>query len=135
MGGPATLPTFTPAGTFGVTGSGALTATYQLSRDANGNLWVADYFGGKVEVFDGNGTYVKTLNSLDFANPTSVKVLADGTTLVTDEGAGAVFVFDRLGTKIGSFGEGVLVYPEDVEIIGKTVYVTDWYNSVIVVFR
>ena len=54
---------------------------------------------------------------------------------MTDEGAGKVFVFNAAGAKIGTFGAGILSYPEDIEIAGGKYYVSDWYNSQIVVFH
>jgi len=135
IGGTPTVPTFTLTGHFGQSGSGTLVNAYQCSLDAVGNVWVADYFGTKVEEYTAGGAHIKTLTSTSFSIPTDVKVLADGTILVTDEGAGKVFVFNAAGAKIGTFGAGILSYPEDIEIAGGKYYVSDWYNSQIVVFH
>jgi len=135
ISGTKSLPIFTLTGNFGQSGPGTLVHAYQLTVDRTGNLWVADYSGGDVKVYDSNGVYIKTLTSASFSVPTDVKVLYDGTTLVTDEGAGQVFVFNSAGTQIGAFGSGVLGYPEDIELYNGRFYVSDWNNSQIVVFQ
>jgi sugar lactone lactonase YvrE len=126
--------TFTAAGNFGQAGPGTLTHAYQDTVDASGNVWVADYSGAKVEEYGPTGTHLLTVTSASFVSPTSVKVLYDGSLLVTDEGAGQVLQVDQTGALLGSFGTGSLGYPEDAENFNGRYYVSDWLNSQIVVF-
>lgn len=132
-GGTPTLPTLTPTGTFGTSGTGTLTHAYQVTLDASDNVWVADYSGGQVVKYDPAGTYLSKITS-PLVVPTCVTFRSNGDILVPDESAEKVWVFDSTGAQISSFGIGKLGYPEDVERIGNQYYVSDWSSSHIQIF-
>lgn len=77
-------------GMWGSQGSapGQFNLPYGITTDAQGNLWVADGFNGRVQSFDGNGNYRSSFGSVgtapgQFLVVTSVNVDANGNLLVT----------------------------------------------------
>ena len=112
-----------------------------VAVDGAGNVYVADTYNHRVQVFDSAGTHTATIGSYGWLYyPHGVAVDGAGNVYVADTYSHRVQVFDSAGTHtatIGSYGrgDGRLYYPHGVAVDGAgNVYVADTYNSRVQVF-
>jgi sugar lactone lactonase YvrE len=139
-------------------GPGQFNLPYGISSDAQGTLWVADGFNGRVQHFDANGNYLSSFGSIgsgpgQFLVVTSVNLDVNGDLLVTstnsDPQNGAladannqwVSRFTASGGFVsrwgGSYGEagGQFRLPfSAVAGPNNRVFVADYYNTRVQVF-
>jgi sugar lactone lactonase YvrE len=93
-----------------------------LDKDEEGN--------GRVQVFDTNGSYLRTIPTDCYQAPTAVAVDMMGNVYLSDCGAG-VSVFDPTGNLLYTFGDfdydsGESLYPSGVAVdASRNLYVTD----------
>jgi hypothetical protein len=75
----------------------------------NKKTYVADYFGGTVNVFDENGDFSHYLETNDeqavFKGPANIYIDPNGTSYVSDWNGNQIFIFDRFENYIGWIGE------------------------------
>jgi hypothetical protein len=120
------------------TGSGQFKGPYGVAVDGSGNVYVADTFNNRVEVFNASGAFQSGFGSLgndngQFDDPSDVTVGASGNVYVTDIDNDRVEVFNASGvfqSSFGSTGSGQLNGPYGVAVGGTgNVYVTDYNNQ------
>lgn len=138
---PATAVWGAPGG-----GPGQFLAPKGLARDGEGQVYVADSQNHRIQVFDGQGQFVRAwgsegVNPGQFKEPWGVAVAPDGTVYVADTWNHRIQAFDREGAFLwmwGAFGEVAapdafpeLFYgPRDVEVDAEGyVYVSDTGNK------
>lgn len=114
--------------------------------DADGNVYVVDYSGGRIYRLAGDGTIAQTFGSPgsgngQFSGPFDVVVDDDGNLFVVDRGNNRIQVLDKHGAFIaawGTFGagEGQFKQPMAIDLDSSgNVYVTDLGNARVQKFR
>jgi tripartite motif-containing protein 71 len=106
---PASIPTYSSS--FGApgTGNGQFTRPGSMAIDAQGNLWVVDSNGNRVEKFNEKGEYLAQFGTKGSGNgqlnhPTAIAVAANGNLWVTDSFNRRVEEFTPLGAYVAQFG-------------------------------
>ena len=101
----------------------------------NGRIYVVDRGNNRIQVYENNGTHVRSYGSNQVFNDVwGVAVTNDGTLFVSDFGADKILVFDETGNLTGSWGEsGSLSHqlngPCDLQIgPAGDLYVADYHN-------
>lgn len=132
---PASASAFGPLGSFGEFGGGLgqLDSPAQLAVDPDGDIYVADSGNDRIEVYAGDGTFLRSFGEGRLLEPEDVALDDSGRAFVADSGNHRVAVFSARGTFLFSFGEesgeGELVDPTgldvDASIFGSTVFVAD----------
>lgn len=95
-------------------GNGQLSKPAAITKDAEGNLWVADTSNNRVEEFSSGGTYIRQFGTVgegngQFKGPKGIAIDGEGRVWVTDTGNNRVQVFSNTGTYLLQFGiSGVL---------------------------
>jgi DNA-binding beta-propeller fold protein YncE len=84
------------------TDEGAFVSPVGCAVDADGNVYVADSDMGAVVVLDSDGDAERKITG-GLSRPTGVQVSGD-TVFVADAGVHKIFMFDREGKPLGSFG-------------------------------
>ncbi len=105
--------------------------------DETGEVWVADGYGQSlVHRFDSGGRHVQTLNGEEGAGrfdcPHGVLVdrRADEPELyVSDRANARIQVFDLQGTFKRTAGEGIVVTPTDMVVVGEELALTDFTQA------
>jgi NHL repeat len=143
LGLPGSAVAFGPLSSFGEFGGGAgqLSFPAQMAVAANGDLYVADSGNDRIEVFAGNGTFLRTFGEGKLLEPKDVALDDDGRAFVADSGNHRIDVFSVGGAFLFSFGEsgeGELTDPVGIDVdasmFGSTVFVADRVNNDIVSF-
>ncbi|MGB7846445.1 MAG: SMP-30/gluconolactonase/LRE family protein [Candidatus Acidiferrum sp.] len=108
--------TFKPVRKMGTTGRkhelttpGDFSKPAGLAVDAEGNLYVADTWNNRIEIFDAEGSFISTFGRAGdgpgyFARPKGVAIDGDGHIWVADGMQDRVQVFDKEGQLLISFG-------------------------------
>jgi DNA-binding beta-propeller fold protein YncE len=109
--------------------------------DARGNLYVADTKNSRIEVFDANGRFVRSLGSVgsgdgQLKEPCGVAVDRDGTVVVADTWNHRVARFGADGAWLGAFNDDERGFfgPRAVLLSRDFLYVSDTGNKRIVRF-
>jgi len=115
-----------------------------LTYDLNGNIYIADEWNNRIQIFTGNGVYSNTLGTgwgtgpYQFKNPDSVAVDSSGNIYVADTVNQRIQIYDSTLTYSATLGEtgvpGSDDYhfndPEDVEVdTDGNIYVVDTFNN------
>ena len=92
-----------------------------LAVNNKGQLFVADYGGHRVAVFNQNGHYQYSFGSEgrgfgQFINPEQICIAPNGLVYVTDSGNNLVQVFAQDGRFVRQFGQDVLNHPVGIAI-------------------
>jgi DNA-binding beta-propeller fold protein YncE len=128
---------------------GALVMPLGLDVDAAGNLYVADVTAKRIQVYDRDGKYLRTLAGPDwFDRPSGIAVDAEGSRIYVVDGGGVksenhrVRVFDaKSGEHLFDFGkrgagDGEFNLPRDIAIAPDgSLYVVDAGNFRVGVFK
>ena len=112
----------------------------------DGNLYVADRYNHRVQVFDQDGNFIRQFGNYgsgngEFNELTGIHVTQDGKVYVSEWGNNRVQVFDAQGKFIRSMGqagsgEGQLSGPHGVTVDNDgNVYVVEHYNARVSVFK
>ena len=112
-----------------------------LAVDARGNLYVADTKNSRIQVFDANGRFVRSLGSVgsgdgQLKEPCGVAVDRDGTVVVADTWNHRIARFGADGTWLGAFNDDQRGFfgPRAVLLSRDFLYVSDTGNKRIVRF-
>lgn len=135
-------------GLFGGTGSeqGRLHYPTNIFVAADGTILVTDSLNFRVQLFSGEGRFLKELGSVGdnpgyFSRPKGVATDSDGHIYVVDNLFDNVQIFDRAGRLLLAFGQrgsddgqfwlpsGIFIDPQD------RIYVSDAYNKRIQIFQ
>ena len=120
--------------------------TYGVAVGTNGDVYASNYINGYIEVFNNNGTAIRTIGSKgngngQFSSPYGL-VLVDDTLYVTDRELHRVQIFSgSTGKYIGQFGSngaehGQFNNPRGITYNGKGhILVADYYNRRVQVFN
>ena len=107
-----TIAKYAPDGTkqfevggFG-TGDGQFNGASNIAVGPNGDAYITDVGGNRVQVFDHDGNFVRTFGGgpTPFENPTSIDVDADGNVWVSDVFGDFVRKYSPTGTFLGDLG-------------------------------
>ena len=80
-----------------------------ITLDGQGRIYVADNENDRVQVFENNGSFVRSIgNNQVFSSPWGVAVAEDGTLYVSDSETDRIFIFDSTDNLIGSWEAGSL---------------------------
>jgi uncharacterized protein (TIGR03663 family) len=140
-GGSATV--VPPARIVGEPGSapGQFSEPRGLAADARGNLYVADTKNNRIQVFDGNGQFVRSFGASGSADgqlkePGGVAIDSDGSVIVADTWNHRIARFGADGSWLGAFTDESRGFfgPRAVVIARDSVYVADTGNKRIVRF-
>lgn len=135
----------TIGGEKGETDGRFLFPTY-LTVDRAGNLYVSDTLNARVQVFDPDGTYVKTIGQRGnawgmFDKPKGVALDGFGNVYVADSGWSNVQIFNQKGQILLFFGgrgpiPGMLKNPTAIAIDrNNRIYVADYLNHRVEVYQ
>jgi sugar lactone lactonase YvrE/TolB-like protein len=91
-------------------GSGDFVKPFGIAADGLGNIYVADTYNNRIQVFDNSGTFMKAwgqkgTGSGSFALPYDVAVDGEGNVYVADTGNYRVQKFDANGIYLGRWGQ------------------------------
>jgi uncharacterized protein (TIGR03663 family) len=140
-GGSATV--VPPARIVGEPGSapGQLSEPRGLAADARGNLYVADTKNNRIQMFDGNGQFVRSFGASGSADgqlkePCGVAVDSDGSVIVADTWNHRIARFGADGSWLGAFADDQRGFfgPRAVVLVRESLYVADTGNKRIVRF-
>ena len=105
---------------------------------AHSKIYVADTGNGRVEVFDGSGSFIMELGKGILKRPLGIALGNNGTVYVTDQEAGGALKFDAgTGMYLGSLAPAGmdLKQAHDLSVSPDgTVYIMDTMNSRVVAF-
>lgn len=111
----------------------------------NGRIYVCDTFNNRIQVFDTDLNYVKTIKSLgsdnvEFHHPWSIDIDSIGRAYIADQKNSRVLVINiyngSLLQQIGhTGGKGKLNNPTSARLLGEFLYVSDDNNSRVAVFH
>ena len=88
------------------TGLGQVTNPMGIAIDGQGKIYVVDSGNDRIQVFENNGTFLRSFgNSGIFSSAWGIALAEDGTVYVSDSGANQIRVFDGSGNLTGSWGE------------------------------
>ena len=132
-----------PGRTFGATGSGPgeLMEPRGIAADAKGNLYVADSKNSRIMIFDGNGSFQRSIGTPgeqdgQLKEPSGVTVGPDGEIYVADTWNHRVARFGPNGEWRGAWKDPERGFfgPRAVVLSGGSLYVSDTGNKRIVRF-
>ena len=122
-------------------GTGQLAEPRGLANDAAGNLYVADTKNSRIQVFDANGAFVRSIGTPGSADgqlkePCGVAVGPDGTIVVADTWNHRIARFAADGTWLGAWTDPQRGFfgPRSVVLSRGLLYVADTGNKRIVRF-
>ena len=95
-----------------ILGAGQLSQPYSLCVDMQGNIFVADYGNSRIQVFDLNANYLRSIpgngsGNTNFVNPTGVALDHCGNVHIAAYGTGSIKVFSPQGNYIRMYGESL----------------------------
>lgn len=120
-------------------GPGQFDNPHSIALDGAGNVYVADRYNDRVQIFDERGRYLKEWKSADLGRPWAVRTSRDGFVWVVDGGVqpdpvtgrARVMKLDRTGRILEAFGrfgnyDGQFVAPHALAIGGDgAIYIGD----------
>ena len=107
----------------------------------SGEVYVADQKNGRVQVFDSELKYVRTVapsNGGLFHDPCDVAFDEEGRMYVAEYGAGRVQVYSVEGRLLFTIGEKERIKPESIHVVNNFLYVSNFnrnHDSAVAVFR
>lgn len=123
---PGSAAAFGQLSSFGELGSGPgqLDSPAQIALGPDDDLYVADSGNDRIEVFAGDGSFVRTITG-GMDEPQDVAFGSGGRIFVADKGNDRIDVFSPSGEFLSMLGGGELEDPTGVAVDGSVVYVAD----------
>jgi DNA-binding beta-propeller fold protein YncE len=109
-----------------LTDPGNFSKPTNVALDKEGNLYVTDTLNDRVEIFDADGTFIRTFGKNgdgpgDFARPKGIAIDADGHVWVADAMLNRVQVFTPLGGLLLAFGSFGILPAQFQALTGLTI--------------
>ncbi|MEO6711685.1 MAG: NHL repeat-containing protein, partial [Planctomycetota bacterium] len=106
----------------------------------NDSLYVCESLKRRVAVLDATGKRVRTIGDETLLDPRDIALAEDGTLIVADAGLSALVLFSPEGLLIRRIGKrgskpGELLFPEGLDVLGKTIAVADTGNDRVQLFE
>jgi DNA-binding beta-propeller fold protein YncE len=124
-------------------GPGEFNFPYGITGDANGNVYVADLYNGKISILEPKGNFIKYFkvkdNKDDFKSPGGIRIFNEKL-YVTDIQLNKVMVFDLKGKKLldikfGANSMDTFKAPNAVTVDKKdNIYIADSGNQRVLVY-
>ena len=135
-----------PSGKHDLTEPGSFSRPTNVAVDKDGNLYVADTFNNRIEIFDADGEFIRAFGKAGdgpgyFARPKGVGVDADGHVWVADAVQDRVQVFTPEGRLLIYIGGHGMLPGEFSTMAGLTfdnknrLYTTEQYPGRLQIFR
>ncbi|GAX91370.1 6-bladed beta-propeller [Effusibacillus lacus] len=125
----------------GGTGEGEFNYPVDVALNKNGDLYVADFHNGRIQVFSKNGEFRFAFPKNQRIKPAALAIDDKGQVYVTDVESHTIKIFTEKGDLVREFGEpgetaGKLRYANGIATSpdGGTIYVADSQNNRIQVF-
>lgn len=128
-------------------GNGQFNGPEEISQAANGNIYVADRYNSRVQVFDRDGNYLSTIGSNGFGDGQFGQVVSVNINPVTgrlytgDSSFKRITIFDSSGSYIskfgGTYGSGNGQFDDPLSIAHDStgrIYISDGGNNRVQVF-
>lgn len=117
-----------------------------LTVDPKGNVYVADTLNARIQVFDSEGRYVKTIGERGdaigmFFRPKGIALDTFGNVYVVDSGWSNIQIFNQTGQVLLFFGArgrlpGLLFNPTGIAIDGQNrIYIADTFNQRVNIYQ
>lgn len=128
-------------GSYGVA-EGQFDTPIGIATDRTGNVYVTDYGNARVQVFSGDGAFLRQWTTLEhgYSTPTGVAVSSHGEVFVSEHTTNRIQVFSSDGTFLRRWGTpgrepGQLASPYGIALgPDDDVYIADRYNNRVQVF-
>ena len=105
-----------------------------VALDGAGQLYVGVDDFDRVEVYDSQGTLIRTIGGGAIRMPNDLAFDAAGNLYVVDSKSNQIWVYDPAGVLLHSIGAGELRFPVALEISDQEIFVADQRNSQVKVF-
>ncbi|EEG77735.1 6-bladed beta-propeller [Dethiobacter alkaliphilus] len=117
------------------TGEGELMFPNDLTFGPDGNLYVSDTGNNRIQVYDPQGSFIKTLpiDGGDIYSPRGVGFDSHGRLHVVSKMNNQIAIFDSNWKKVGDVGDTVFNMPNGIAMDQRTrrVYVTDHISTLV----
>jgi sugar lactone lactonase YvrE len=133
-----TFATYYYVGQIGTSGSGngELFYPWKMTKDALGNIYVADAGNNRIQKFDSGGNYISQFGTAgsgdgEFFNPKGIAIDSDGYIYVADTDNNRIQKFDSSFVYVSQFGtfgsaDGQMIQPVSIAIdSGNNLYVAE----------
>jgi len=108
-----------------------------IALDVNGSsvseVYVADYYAHRVQVFDANGTFLRKFGTGQLDNPADVKIGPDGLVYVSSSDHNKIKVFQKDGTYLREFGTSGS--PFGIDFMGNRLVVANGEHHTVRIFE
>lgn len=98
------------------------------------NIWVADAYNNRVQVFDKKGNHIKTIGQDQKMNAATGIYVSEDSLFVTDFENNRVLVFDLEGIFKQELKTGISK-PTDILLVADTLYITNYKEGNLSVYR
>jgi len=104
-----------------------------IAIDKENNVYIVEYFNHRIQVFDRQGKYIRTIGRpgqgpADFFKPSSMGICKNGNIVVSDSSNKRIQILDKTGNYISSFRTGQNLY--DITINSRDQIVTYCHSSI-----
>lgn len=111
-------------GSFG-TGANEFSFPGAIAFSPAGELYIPDYYNGRIQVYDDNGTLLRSVTAPEITEPTGVDFAADGSYFVTNDGQQAIHIFTSNDVHDASWSVANGYYPTVALAGNGTVYAAE----------
>ena len=114
-------------------GIGEFGAPFDVKFDTAGNMYVAEWDNGRVQVMDSSGRFIREFGQGKLSRPSGL-LIADKYVYVSDFSGHCIVVYETSGQYVTSFGriglnEGEFQYPHCItSCVDGFIHVCDYFN-------
>lgn len=110
---------------------------WSIALDVNGSsvseVYVVEYYGHRVQVFDANGTFLRKIGVGQLNRPVDVKIGPDGLVYVSSSSHTRIKVFQKDGTYVREFNS--IHRPHQIDFLGNRLVVANGENHRVRIFE